>query len=447
MGHMGEAARNRPTVVDLAFGRARIFDPVTGTRSPEPATRDLLDAVDAMTVLHDGRRLHLRQAWQQVFARWGLPVPDAGGGGGARPLIVGHPSTWGRRRAATLAEVGGGRAPVTLVPRAVLIARSHADVTVQRCAVVETTHVPAPPADPARPPARFWDVQILRRFPDGWGVERCGLIEGPAGGPAAPGLEIIDDTVEAVYVDGDDPDEVAEAIEMVTSHAVAGRVVDVDRDLVVRLGHRTGGHLDDAPSAGRPGGSETDDVPAADISWHGRRTLVAATAVAVVVVLVALAVGWWQRDEPAPDAAEVALGRVTLTVPGDWRAAGQDTPTDDTDDPTTSRTVFVSSDDGRRIIAVLTELRAGSTPESVAASLRNRIEQRGDDVVTEFSASTSYGGREVISYREAPASGSAIRWYVIVDDGLQVSIGCQPGIAAEPLDDECARAVGSVRVG
>ena len=59
MGHMGEAGRNRPTVVDLAFGRARIFDPVTGTRSPEPATRDLLDAVDAMTVLHDGRRLHL----------------------------------------------------------------------------------------------------------------------------------------------------------------------------------------------------------------------------------------------------------------------------------------------------------------------------------------------------------------------------------------------------
>ena len=133
-------------------------------------------------------------------------------------------------------------------------------------------------------------------------------------------------------------------------------------------------------------------------------------------------------------------------MPGDWRQSEQRTPSGSADDPSTTRAVFVDPDDGRRIIAVLTEVRAGSTRESVAGSLRNRIEQRGDDVVTEFSAATRFGGRDVIGYRESPASGGAIRWYVVVDDGLQVSIGCQAGTAAESPDDECAAAVRSVRV-
>lgn len=425
--------RGRPVVVDLAYGRLRIFEPDTGTRDSELDLRPLLDAVDEVTVVVDGRRQHLRQAWQLAFAELGIAAdPD-------RPLIVGHPSTWGPRRASSLADVGGG-APLTLLPRAVLVARSHADITVQRCAVVETTHIPEPPADPARPRPAAWDVQIVRRNPEGWVVERSGLIE--PGEQAAEGLMVIDDAVEAVFVDGDDPAEVSAAIDLVAEHAIAGRVVPVDRDLVIRLGRRTGGAADDAvPVVGDP------VEPATDVSTRrSRRMLAGAAAAAVIVVAGAFAVGWWQRDDPAPATSEVAVGRATLSVPGDWRQSEQDTPGDTTDDPTTRRAVFVSEADGRRIIAVLTELRDGSTPQSVATSLRNRIEQRGDDVVTEFSTDTRYAGRDVISYREAPASGSSIRWYVIVDDGLQVSIGCQAGSAAEQLDDECARAVRSVRV-
>ncbi|MDJ0452667.1 type VII secretion-associated protein [Gordonia amicalis] len=433
-------SRRRPTVVDLAFGQPRIWDPFTGLRCPDRDLRPLLLAVDEMTVVLDGRRRHLRQAWQQAFDEMGVHASDPG-----RPLIVGHPSTWGHRRASSLADAGGrraGQAPLTLLPRAVLIARSHADITVRRCAVVETTHLPEPPHDPARPRPAAWDVQIVRRHPQGWDIERSGVIE--PGDREAEGLSIIDDAVEAVFVDGDDPREVAAATELVAAHAIAGRVVPVDRDLLVRLGRRTGGVADDAvPVADGPA------MPAPDASRRrSRRVLAGAAAAAVVVVAVAFGVGWWQRDDPAPAAAEVAVGRATLSVPGNWRESGQDTPSGDTtDDPTTTRAVFVSADDGRRIIAVLTELRDGSTRQSVATSLRNRIDQRGDDVVTEFSADTRYAGRDVISYREAPASGSAIRWYVIVDDGLQVSIGCQAGTAAESVDRECAEAVRSVRVG
>jgi type VII secretion-associated protein (TIGR03931 family) len=82
----------------------------------------------------------------------------------------------------------------------------------------------------------------------------------------------------------------------------------------------------------------------------------------------------------------------------------------------------------------------------VANSLRNRIDQRGDDVVQEFSASTRFAGREVISYREVPVSGGPIRWYLLVSAGLQVSVGCQDGSAGETIDEQCRIAVGSVRV-
>lgn len=427
---------DRPTVVDLAFGTPRIWEPGAGLRDTGCDVRALLQGVDEMSIVLDGRRHHLRQAWQQAFGAMGI----GGSGFTGRTVLVGHPSTWGPRRASALADAAGPGSTVMLVPRAVLIARSHADLTVRRCAVVETTHLPARPVDPAHPRPAMWDVQIVSRRPDGWVIERCGVI--PASAPEA-GLALIDDSVEAVFVDGDDAGEVASAIDLVAAHAVAGRVVAVDRALVVRLGHRTGA-ADAGPGVKQP---VVDPEPRDGPGWRSRPLLAGAAVIAVLVVAGAFAVGWWQRDGAPPSSvADVQVGRAQLSVPGGWRHSGQDTPSGTVDDPSTSRAVFVDESDGRRIIVVLTEVRAGSTRDSVATSLRNRIDQRGDDVVTEFSADTRFAGRDVIGYREAPASGSAIRWYVIVDDGLQVSIGCQAGGAAETVDPECEQAVRTARV-
>lgn len=340
---------------------------------------------------------------------------------------------------------------MTLLPRAVLIARSHADITVGRCAVVETTHIPRIPSDPAHPPRREWDVQILDRTPTGWAIVRSTVLDADAGatrGAGAAAVEaVVDDTVEAVFVDGEDPGDIDEAISTITSHAVAGRVVRVDRNLLVRLGRRTGGPADDAVPSPR----EVARRPVEPAAHTSRRPLVLGAVAALVVVAAALGIGLWQglfssEDAAPPAMAAAQLGRAELSVPGHWRQTTQDAPSDATGDPDTARAVFVSTDDGGRIIAVVTDLRPGSTRESVARSLRNRIEQRGDSVVTEFSAATRFGGREVVSYRESPASGSAIRWYVVVEDDLQVSIGCQSGSTGEPVDAACTQAVRSVRV-
>lgn len=426
------ASPSRPTVVDLAYGQVRV-----GSRSADVTA--LLEAVDAATVVVAGSRQYAHQAWESQWA--GLGLPDHGPDGPV-PIVLGHPSTWGRLRVSALSRsVADLGVPVSLLPRAVLIARSHSDGAMQRCAVVETTHLPSVMTDPARPRRTSWDVTRLRRTAAGWEIEASDVLEPDADDIAARTEEVVDDSVEAVFVDGAVPEEIARAADVVSLHALAGRVVPVDGGLIRRYGWRSG--RADSPA----GHGASAAIPVDDGEGEGRTTtrwIPVAGAIAVVIALVAAGVGFLQRD--SRDAASdrtATVGRTSLSVPADWRqselgaAPGRDGP---------SRTVFADPDTGRRILLVQSDVRSDSTLASVATSLGNRIRQRGDDVVTEFSPSTRFMGRDVISYREAPASGSAIRWYVLVADGTQVSVGCQSGNAGESVDAECARAVSTVQI-
>ncbi|GAB89836.1 type VII secretion-associated protein [Gordonia rhizosphera] len=427
------SAPQPPLVVDLAYGRVRLSDGRTADAT------ELLNAVDAATVPAGGAAHPPQQAWQGLWRELRLPDP---GPDGALPIVIGYPSTWGRNRLSELARSSADlAAPVSLVPRAVLIARSHCDVSMQRCAVIETTHVPAIVVDPARPPRMFWDVTLLRRSSAGWEVDRTDVLDPGVDDVAARIEAIVDDSVEAVYVDGADPERVAQALDVVAAHAVAGRIVAVDRELIRRYGWRT------EREQGNDWQMRVADAPESE-SAAGRRPrkrwIAVAGALALVVAVGAVVVGVLQhRGDDSPTEHTVVVGRVEVSVLGDWRRSDLD-PRAEQGSDTASRTVFADPDDGRRILVVQSEVRSDSTLESVATSLGNRIAQRGDEVVSEFSPSTRFAGREVIGYREAPASGSAIRWYVLVEDGLQVSIGCQAGATGESVDAECARAVSSV---
>jgi type VII secretion-associated protein (TIGR03931 family) len=216
---------------------------------------------------------------------------------------------------------------------------------------------------------------------------------------------------------------------------VVGRVACVRRALV----HRYGG----AAATPHPL-AETGPPPPASGRTRRRPVLVAAALAAVIAVAVVIAVVVVREGPRAPAAVvdrQAHLGRVSLAVPGNWRQSSEPAA-----EGVVSRTTFAAPTDDRRIIVLQNTVRSTSTLSSVAGSLRNRIDQRGDDVVQEFSASTRYAGREVISYREVPVSGGAIRWYLVVASGLQVSVGCQAGSAGEPIDEQCIVAVGSLRI-
>ncbi|GAB20721.1 hypothetical protein GOEFS_127_00040 [Gordonia effusa NBRC 100432] len=211
-----------------------------------------------------------------------------------------------------------------------------------------------------------------------------------------------------------------------------GRILAVDTGLVNRYGGDPGQaeyQQGETPCLGDVG------VP---VGQRRRRMLAMVTVVAVIAAVVI--VGGVRSGRTSSSGAESAhVGRVTIEIPSGWRRAELSTEKD-----ATSRAVFVHRDTGRRIIVVQTALRAGSTQQTVARSLTNKIAQRGDDAVAEFAPSMRVAGREVIAYREAPESGASISWYVLVEHDLQVSIGCQVGADASAMTGECAAAVGSV---
>lgn len=355
----------------------------------------------------------------------GLGLASTGDG---PPTVIGCPSAWGRPRRGrldrALAAVLG---PVPVLPRAILIAASHCDAVAASCVVVEALPIPGEP--PETPPA-VWGAHLLARTAGEWRI--VAACAGELGDPDA-GAALVDlaGPADVVLIDGP---AAGELLAEVGGALPDVRRARVDRGLVRRHGElalpRTEGFGFAAPpeSAGAP--------------WP--RLLLIVTAVVVLALGAAGVVARWPRPAPVAATGSADVGPVHLAIPADWHRT--ELADERPDDGRGLRAVFADAGDGRRLIVVVTALRAGATRTSVAESLRNRIIQRGDDVVVEFSAEATYGGRPVISYREAPASGAAIAWYVLVDGVTQISVGCQPGTGAAPIEEPCRGAVASVSV-
>lgn len=425
----GSSAR-RAVVVDIAYSRLEV--------SGRPGLRigSLVESINRPTVMVDGMRRSARDAWTTVFA-------DVLSGSDARAVTLTHPTAWGVLRTSLLAEavrtaVGEG-VPITVVPRAAAIAQSHMESSAQMCMVAECH-------------GGRLDLHQLTRLDDHWSVTSTSVFdETLSGDEAADVLEpLVGDAVEAILVDGDNRDRVAATLRLLEEHTPTGRIAAVERVLL----HRHGGTRLAAPPP--------SPAPVGSVSTRSRAqtaAIAAAASAALIAVIVAvLVIAPWRADPDAQSVADTTegaptapaattpvgvtaeVGRVSLSVPDGWRRTSD--PVDD--DGAVPFTTFAARTDDRRIILVQNSVRSDSTLDTVAVSLRNRLDQRGSDVVTEFSPRTRYGDRDVIGYRETPVSGGQIRWYVIVDSALQVSVGCQDGGQGQSVDPACLAAVRSV---
>lgn len=353
----------------------------------------------------------------------GLAAPD-----GVPPTVIGCPSFWGRPRRArlnrALAAVVG---PVPVLSRAALVAASHCDASTACCAVIEALPIPgeAPGGEPGA-----WSAHLLSRTAGEWRTAAaCAGELGDASAFAAL-IELIR-RADMVLIDGPDADELLAAVADALPDCRRARV---DRVLLRRQGARAVrrdvdfGFADPPAAAGHP--------------WP--QVVLALTAAAVLALGVVGLVARWPHPPVAEATSPVTLGPVRLTIPADWKRT--ELAGDQADDGRGLRAVFADGRDGRRLIVVVTALRAGATTETVAQSLANRIAQRGEESVVEFAADARYGGRQVISYREAPASGPPVHWYVVVDGATQISVGCQAGTGGAPIDPPCRDAVASAAV-
>lgn len=123
------------------------------------------------------------------------------------------------------------------------------------------------------------------------------------------------------------------------------------------------------------------------------------------------------RRGPAPSVT-VELGAVNLDLPAQWRIR-------DAESVGTGRVELLpASGTDRRIVVVDSRLADGVGVEEVATTLAERIAHRGA-VIRDFDPDATVGGRPVIAYTEVPDDYSIVRWSVIVEDGIQVAVGCQ----------------------
>ncbi|ROP39913.1 type VII secretion-associated protein [Saccharothrix texasensis] len=120
-----------------------------------------------------------------------------------------------------------------------------------------------------------------------------------------------------------------------------------------------------------------------------------------------------------PDGRIIAQYDYSFTVPGGWQQTGGQVET---------RKVLLKPEEpgsGLDVIAVeerRLNYNATQDPARAETELRGQYDQRAN--VSDFDASADFATKDVVYYREVVES-AVIDWYVLFQDDVQVSVGCQ----------------------
>ncbi|MFC3964595.1 type VII secretion-associated protein [Nocardia jiangsuensis] len=125
------------------------------------------------------------------------------------------------------------------------------------------------------------------------------------------------------------------------------------------------------------------------------------------------------RPTTPPPNSTAEAGRVTVTVPAEWRPAAAADP---------ERLVLTPDSAVRaRITVTQSVLAANAATEDVARDLQSEIARAEPGRFGTVQRDVVFGDRPGLAYDEFPGDGSEVRWHVIVDRGVQAGIGCQYG--------------------
>ncbi|WP_137725412.1 type VII secretion-associated protein [Prescottella subtropica] len=414
------------TRVYLGAGAVWVAGPTGVVRVPDPAVRDCLDGIDDAST-GDLLAAVLHRTLGQALGGTGF-VPE---------LTVLHPSHWGAPRRGVL------------------------EAAARHC----TQHVTSTPVALAAPPPAPGACRVILECRE-LSTTATLVEDGGEHGPRLLACELASD-VGALDL-RDDPATVPTLAELV--RAVAG---DRRFDVVVAgevddgtLGILTGALGSTivtvpppallAPTRPRTLPVErpapwTDPVPRPAPRTTRRVLLAAVTAGAVVAGGAGVAAVVSFREPAGPSSAPVTAGQAadplrnftvggaSVTLPPPWEVQQS----------TGNRLDLVPRGAaGRRITVVATDVDDGTDRDTVAAALERKIAERGPDgPFGDFDPAADVGGRPGVTYVESPQDDSRVRWHVLVEDGVQVSVGCQyTGDGWELLAGDCAQAVRSIAV-
>ncbi|GAA2569476.1 type VII secretion-associated protein [Pseudonocardia hydrocarbonoxydans] len=175
---------------------------------------------------------------------------------------------------------------------------------------------------------------------------------------------------------------------------------------------------------------------------RGRVLLGAAAVAAALGALHALGRLVEPGAEPPPEGVLAQYG-YRLALPAGWAHTGGL--------PERRRSLLtpVAAPEGSDLIAVeATPLGydASAEPRRAAAELRAEFDAAGP-ALSGYEADARFGGRAVTAYREQDGV-TQVRWYVVLDGGTQLSVGCRhtPSGAAA-VAAACAEVVATIRGG
>ncbi|MCA1006240.1 type VII secretion-associated protein [Rhodococcus hoagii] len=430
---------SRSVVVHLAADAVWVGATTGVVASPDSALRDCLDGIDDEFVYS---AQHVRPTVEMLASVIGRAVGNGSGRAGfVDVMTVLHPSHWGHSRRAVLGAAARRSAnDVETVPIALAVP-TPADTggwIVVECAETSTTVVAVRPG-----PQGARAIAACAIAP------RTGTLDVEADSARISVVDALIDEVSAggsfgtVCVVGSSADAVARLLS--TSCGRDVRVVPPEALVACRA----------APSESSSGAvvsepdrrSWVDQVSApAPVRTTGRSVVIGAAVAAVALLIAAVSViavrhtGGSDRASAAAPLQRVEIGRASTELPDTWQVRG--------DQP--GRLDLVP-DDGRggRIVVLPTELAVGSGWDPVVRGLERKIGERGAaGPFSDFTPDLEFGGRRSVGYVESPADGSRVRWFVLVEDDVQVSVGCQyRDVGWEAIAADCEQAVRAVTVG
>ncbi|MEU8896893.1 type VII secretion-associated protein [Nocardia sp. NPDC048505] len=144
-------------------------------------------------------------------------------------------------------------------------------------------------------------------------------------------------------------------------------------------------------------------------------------------------------DKPAPPGPEgqEKFGRLSFVGPDLWTIK----PAAD------GSRVELTPFDGtkQRITLTQTKVAPGAGYGQVAADLESKMKAKPS--LSDLRRDVVFGGRSGLSYLEKPGDGSTVRWFVLVEYGVQANIGCQyKDNGWDQLKETCEKLTGSVHI-
>jgi type VII secretion-associated protein (TIGR03931 family) len=139
----------------------------------------------------------------------------------------------------------------------------------------------------------------------------------------------------------------------------------------------------------------------------------------------------------APPTTFLVEGRVALTVPADWATQRV------VSGPGSARVQLTSPSDPEVALHVTQSPVPGETLSGTAERLKRAIDAEPAGVFVDFNPAGTSAGRPAVTYREL-RPGHQVRWTVLLDGPVRISVGCQSRPADEgAVRDACEQAVRS----